>query len=84
MSLIEQWANNLGETETINGSWIQSIAKAYKADIKSNNILLDIAIKLQVRNTEGDLYQEISLALGGREPLNGSWIERIVQKTRPR
>ena len=84
MSLIEQWANNIGETETINGSWIQSIAKAYNADIKSNNILLDIAIKLQVRNTEGDLYQQISLALGGTQPLNGSWIERIVQKTRPR
>lgn len=84
MSLIEQWANNLGATRIVNGSWIEAIAQAYNVPIKSDNILLDIAIKLQVRNTEGNLYQEISLALGGREPLNGSWLERIVQKTRPR
>jgi len=87
MSLIEQWANNIGATEPVNGSWIKAIASSYNAILVNDNILLDIAIKLRTSDTNGDLYQSIAIKISNNqniEPLNGSWLERIVQLTSQR
>ena len=87
MSLIEQWANNVGAVRITNGSWIDAIARAYDVIQVNDNILLDIAIKLRSNNLNGNLYQSIAIKLSnnqGIQPLNGSWLARIVQLTEPK
>ena len=84
MSLIEQWANNVGAVRITNGSWMDAIARAYNVIQVNDNILLDIAIKLRALDTNGNLYQSIAIQISKNqniEPLNGSWLERIVQLT---
>ena len=86
MSLIEQWANNLGATEPINGSWINAIANEYGATNTNNNTLLDIAIQLGASNVNGNLYQSIAIKLTNKvdmTPINGSYLARIVETTIP-
>lgn len=87
MSLIEQWANNIGVTRTDNGSWIQAIATSYEVRFPNDNTLLDIALKLRANNVNGNLYQSIAIKLSnnqGIQPLNGSYLERIVELTSQR
>lgn len=87
MSLIEQWANNVGAVRITNGSWIDAIARAYDVIQVNDNILLDIAIKLRANNLNGNLYQSIAIKLSnnqGIQPLNGSYLERIVELTSQR
>ncbi len=87
MSLIEQWANNVGAVRITNGSWIDAIARAYDVIQVNDNILLDIAIKLRSNNLNGNLYQSIAIKLSnnqGIQPLNGSYLERIVELTSQR
>lgn len=87
MSLIEQWANNIGVTRTDNGSWIQAIATSYEVRFPNDNTLLDIAIKLRANDLNGNLYQSIAIKLSnnqGIQPLNGSYLERIVELTSQR
>jgi len=87
MSLIEQWANNVGAVRITNGSWIDAIARAYDVIQANDNILLDIAIKLRANNLNGNLYQSIAIKLAnnqGIQPLNGSYLERIVELTSQR
>jgi hypothetical protein len=85
MILIEQWANNINVNEPLNGSWIEAIAQEYKAEEVTGDRLADIAIKLGVRldRSTGDHYHDICIALGKSNPLNGSYLERIVQLTTP-
>ena len=86
MILIKQWANNIKATKPINGSWIESIARAYNVTLTNNNILLDIAIRLRADTTRANLYQAIAIKLSNNaniKPLNGSWLARIVQITTP-
>ena len=87
MSLIQDWANNIGVTEPDNGSWINAIAKRLNVIQVNDNILLDIAIKLRANDLNGNLYQSIALKLANNqrvEPLNGSWLARIVELTEPK
>jgi hypothetical protein len=87
MSLIEQWANNIGAIEPVNGSWLIAIASSYNARLVNSNLLLDIAIKLNATDRNGDLYQSIAIQISKNQnitPLNGSWLERIVQLTSKR
>jgi hypothetical protein len=87
MSLIEQWANNVGAVRITNGSWMDAIARAYDVIQANDNILLDIAIKLRANNLNGNLYQSIAIKLSnnqGIQPLNGSYLERIVELTSQR
>lgn len=87
MSLIEQWANNIGVTRTDNGSWIQAIATSYEVRFPNDNTLLDIALKLRANDLNGNLYQSIAIKLSnnqGIQPLNGSYLERIVELTSQR
>lgn len=87
MTLIQQWANNIGVTNPINGSWIESIARAYNVTLTNNNILLDIAIRLKADTTRANLYQAIAIKLSNNAnitPLNGSWLARIVELTKQR
>ena len=84
MSLIEQWANNVGAVRITNGTWIDAIARAYDVIQANDNILLDIAIKLRAQNTNGNLYQSIAIILAnnqGIKPLNESWLAKIVELT---
>ena len=84
MSLIQDWANNIGVTEPLNGSWINAIARKYLVVQANDNILLDIALKLRVPNTNGNLYQSIAIKISNNinvAPLNGSWLARIVELT---
>lgn len=84
MSLIEQWANNIGVTRTENGSWIQAIATSYEVILPSDNTLLDITLKLRANDLNGNLYQSIAIQLSRNQniqPLNGSYLERIVELT---
>jgi hypothetical protein len=83
MSLIEQWANNLGKTETENGSWIRTIAKYYAVSPNSVNMVKDIAIVLgfDINKSKGNYYQDIAETLGNETPLNGSYLARIVEIT---
>ena len=84
MSLIQDWANNLGATQAINGSWINAIAERYRVIQTNDNILLDIAIKLRANDLNGNLYQSIAIKLAndqGIKPLNESWLARIVELT---
>jgi hypothetical protein len=85
MSLIEQWANNLGKTETENGSWIRTIAKYYAVSPNSVNMVKDIAIALgfDINESKGNYYQDIAETLGNETPLNGSYLARIVELTTP-
>ena len=87
MSLIEQWANNVGAVRITNGSWVDAIARAYDVIQANDNILLDIAIKLRANDLNGNLYQSIAIKLAnnqGIQPLNGSWLARIVELTEPK
>jgi len=87
MSLIQDWANNLGATQPDNGSWINAIAKRLNVIQANDNILLDIALKLRANDLNGNLYQSIAIKLAnnqGIQPLNGSWLARIVELTEPK
>ena len=85
--LIEQWANNLGLTKVEYGSWIDTIAYYYtqSIDSKFGDKLMDIfnSISSASKSNYGDHYQDIASALGDETPLNGSYLERIVQLTTP-
>jgi hypothetical protein len=84
MSLIEQWANNVGAVQITNGSWMDAIARAYNVIQVNDNILLDITIKLRASDRNRNLYQSIAIQISKNqniEPLNGSWLERIVELT---
>ena len=84
--LIEQWANNIGETQPIQGSWIEAIATKYGAAYRTGDRLADIAAKLGVdlRTSKGDHYQDIALKLDSRaRPYQGSWLATIVLLTTP-
>lgn len=86
MSLIEQWANNVGVTGTLNGSWIEAIAvKKYNLDLQSGNTLLSIKLDLAGEGVNtGDLYHDIAIGISGNsyiDALNGSYLERIVELT---
>lgn len=84
MSLIQDWANNIGATQPVNGSWINAIAQTYNAIQVNDNILLDIAIKLRANDLNGNLYQSIAIKISKNvnvSPLNGSWLARIVELT---
>ena len=84
MSLIEQWANNVGAVRITNGSWMDAIAKRLNVIQANDNILLDIALKLRANDLNGNLYQSIAIKLAnnqGIQPLNGSWLARIVELT---
>lgn len=85
MILIEQWAINIGVTQPYQGSWIEAIAKRYGAPAKFGDRLMDIynAISGGEVSKYGDLYQDIAASLGDEKPLNGSYLERIVQLTTP-
>ena len=85
MILIEQWANNIQVTEPVNGSWIEAIAQGYEAEEFTGDRLADIAVKLGVdlNISTGDHYHDICIALKNGTPLNGSYLERIVQLTTP-
>lgn len=83
MILIEQWAVNIGVTEPSGGSWLNAIAIKIGANTTKGDLLSNIATKLGATNTEGDLYHSIALKLGNGTPLNGSYLERIVQLTTP-
>jgi hypothetical protein len=82
-SLIEQWANNIDVFKPVNGSWIEGIALKYGANTTKGDLLSNIATKLGATNKNGDLYHSIALKLGNGKPLNGSYLERIVQLTTP-
>lgn len=87
MSLIQQWANNIGASKPVNDSWIEAIAESYEATLVSDNILLDIAIRLRAIDSNGNLYQSIAIKLSNNQsiqPLNGSYLERIVELTEPK
>jgi hypothetical protein len=84
MSLIEQWANNIGVRQADNGSWLRAIARSYDARLVSDNLLLDIALKLDVEDIDGNLDQSIAIQISKNQnitPLNGSWLARIVELT---
>jgi hypothetical protein len=81
--LIEQWAINIGATEPIGGSWIEAIAQQYEAPEVHGDRLADIAAVLGAIIQYGDHYQSIAEKLGDETPLNGSYLERIVQLTTP-
>jgi len=83
MILIEQWAINIGATEPIAGSWLHAIAIKIGANTTKGDLLSNIAAKLGATNKEGDLYHSIAVKLGNGTPLNGSYLERIVQLTTP-
>lgn len=81
--LIEQWANNIGVTQPEGGSWLNAIALKIGANTTKGDLLSNIAAKLGATNKEGDLYHSIAIKLGDGTPLNGSYLERIVQLTTP-
>jgi hypothetical protein len=83
--LIEQWANNIDVFKPVDGSWIEGIAQKYGATPKYGDRLLDIYSKLSGddHSKYGDHYQDIAAKLGDDTPLNGSYLERIVQLTTP-
>jgi hypothetical protein len=81
--LIEQWANNIDVFKPVDGSWIEGIAQKYGAPYKTGDRLADIAAKLNATPKYGDIYHDIAAKLGDGTPLNGSYLERIVQLTTP-
>jgi hypothetical protein len=81
--LIEQWANNIGVTQPVGGSWLNAIALKIGANTTKGDLLSNIASKLGATNKEGDLYHSIAVKLGNGTPLNGSYLERIVKLTTP-
>jgi hypothetical protein len=84
--LLEKWANNIGVTKNLHGSWIESIAVKYKAAAKTGNRLLDIASVIGASKSNPDLYQSIAQKLGGNriKTINGSWLATIVKLTTPK
>lgn len=83
MILIEQWAINIGATQPIAGSWLHAIAKRYGANTTKGDLLSNIAAILKATPKYGDIYHDIADKLGDGTPLNGSYLERIVQLTTP-
>jgi hypothetical protein len=86
MSLIEQWANNLDVTEPVNGSWIEAIRKRMNALQNTYNTIFAIGKKIGITSDTGDYYHDIAIKLSNDEnvrPLNGSYLERIVDLTTP-
>lgn len=86
MSLIQQWANNVGANNTKNGSWILAIANVIGADIDNSNILESIRAKYGESQNTGDTYRDIAINISSNKnvkPLNGSYLARIVELTTP-
>lgn len=81
--LIEQWAVNIGVTQPEGGSFLNAIALKIGANTTKGDLLSNIATALGASNKDGDLYHSIAAALGDGKPLNGSYLERIVQLTTP-
>ena len=83
MSLIEQWANKYDITQPLNGSWIEAIAIIkFNLEPQDANTLFSIAKRIGVSSNTGDLYHDIAIQLANSsyvKPLNGSWLERIVE-----
>ena len=61
-AFLQEWANSLGVTEPVNGSWIQAIANYYDVYEPVN----------------GSWFQGIAFSLDVLEPVNGSWIQAIA------
>ena len=86
MSLIEQWANNIGVTEPVNGSWIEAIRIEINALQNTYNTIFAIGKRIGITSDTGDYYHDIAIKLSNNEhvkPLNGSYLERIVDLTTP-
>lgn len=81
--LIEQWANNLGITQCKKGSWLEEIAVKIGANTTKGSLIDNIANKLGATPKYGDRYHDIASKLGNGTPLNGSYLERIVELTTP-
>ena len=85
--LIEQWANNIGVIQPIQGSWIEALAKKYGASepSKTGDRLADIAqaIGVDLKKSTGDHYQDIALKLNSNsQSYQGSWLATIVKLTK--
>jgi len=78
MDLMQQWALKLRITIPVNGSWLFAICNHYRVTIEGN-ALLNLAITLDADILSNKpLIQAIAEKLGARQPLNGSWLQAIV------
>ena len=79
MDLLQQYALKLNAREPINGSWLCAIAVSRKVKIEeSTDLLLDIAKSYGVQSSSGNLWQDIAIKQGAREPINGSWLQALI------
>jgi hypothetical protein len=79
MSLIQDYAKKIGVTQADNGSWLSAIAVARRVNTeRSTDLLLDIVKSHNVRPSSGDLWQDLAIHEGAREPINGSWLQALI------
>lgn len=80
MTIIEKFANDLGITQPVNGSWIEAIAIHFGAT-ESNGLWLQAwanAIGIS-QPLNGSWLQAIAFEYGIFAPVNGSWWFAIEQ-----
>jgi len=79
MSLIQDYAKKIGVTQADNGSWLSAIAVARRVNTeRSTDLLLDIVKSFGVTPSSGDLWQDLAVKQGAREPVNGSWLKALI------
>lgn len=78
-SFIQQWAESLGITGPVNGSWIQSIANYYSVYSADETWIESIAESLGVTEPlNGSWIQSIAHYYSVNTTVNGNWIQAIL------
>lgn len=82
---IQLWAESLGITEPVNGSWAQAIAEDFGVTEPVNGSWLQaIAYHLgQFQPVNGSWIQAIALAYGATDTVNENWIQAILGGSTP-
>jgi predicted small secreted protein len=80
LPLIQQFANDLGITQPVNGSWIQAIAQYYDPAEATDDWMATWANAIGVTTpVNGSWIQAICFSVNITEPVNGSWWQALVE-----
>jgi predicted small secreted protein len=78
MDLLQQWCAKEGVTRPVNGSWLFAICNHYRVTIEGNALYNLAGYFRADQSGTIPLIQAIAIAKGARGPVNGSWLQAIV------
>lgn len=78
MDLMQQWADKEGVRIPYNGSWLFAICNNYRVPIEGNALYNLAGYFRADQSGTIPLIQAIAIAKGARGPVNGSWLQAII------